>query len=404
MTFRAKIASFLEHDHTGMWVFLIASALLLASLLIGLIADNTRTWGFHFLRYFSIPLRVAFTLAGLLAATLAWRAHRVFSSDLRPSHQSAPNPLIADLAAAVLCAVIFVLFRAATPVLGDGQLWINELGEGSVPFWDRRGPLTLALYDALFQAWNAGGNLNPQRVFQAGAAVAGGITVFAWLRAARALGIPAAAALLLAALWGGVAQFFGYVELYAPMIALVSVMFWRIIVSLHDQKFCWAVPVLALAAPWFHFIALTVLPAAALYVWWGVAHRLPKFRTLSAIALVLFASAGLGYAALGWHRGTTILLPLWPRPDWSYAVLSANHLLDLANGLALILGPGIVLLFSLWRPLPKTEESPLRTILTASLLVPFAAYVMHHPQLGMARDWDIGAALLCAVPFAFFLG
>lgn len=404
MAIRPKKTSLSDQSSTQLWVFLIAYALLLAGLFIGTFVDDSRTWGFHFLRYFSWPLRIALVALGLLAAAILWRSEKNLYSSFPKIRLFSGTPLAADLVAAIVSVLLFSLLRAATPVLGDGQLWINEIANGHVPFWNRRGPLTLALYDILYRSWNSSGALAPQSVFRIGASLSGGIAVFSWLRTARILKIPALSALLFAALWGGAAQFFGYVELYASMIAIVSVMFWRIIASVHRDQFCWMVPVLALAAPGFHFIAITFLPAVALYVWWSFARRLPKFRTLLVVVLIVSTLAGLAYFALGWHRGTNILLPLWPQAGWSYAVFSGNHLLDLANGLALALGPGIVLLIALWRHSAETEKSPLRTILTASLLVPFAAYVMHNPQLGMARDWDIGAALLCSIPFALFLG
>jgi len=405
MTAAAKKTSFSDESNAHLWAFLVAYALLSAGLLIGMFIDDSRSWGFHFLRYFSSFSRVAFVAIGVAAAAIVWRSEKNLHSSFPKIRLFTGTPLAADLAAAILSVILFSLLRAATPVLGDGQLWINEIADGSVPVWNRRGPLTLALYDFLYRSWNASGNLDPQSVFRACASLAGGIAVFSWLRSARLLNVPVRDALLLAALWGGIAQFFGYVELYAPMIALVSVMLWWIIASPLHGKFCWMVPVLALAAPGFHFIAITFLPAAALYVWWSIARRLPKSRALIAMALVGFALAGILYFVLGWHHGTNILLPLWPHAGWNYAVFSGKHLFDLVNGLALSLGPGIVLLVVLWRrPLSDTEKSSVRTILTAALLVPFAAFVMHNPQLGMARDWDIGSALLCAVPFALFLG
>ncbi|MBU0508589.1 tetratricopeptide repeat protein [bacterium] len=388
-------------SQTAQWAFATACALLGVGILLGQFFPQARTWGFHFLSYYSWAAKSGFIAAGLLAAA-GIITRRKSSAFLDPASPPASSSVLNDVLIAALFGVIFYLFRAAAPVLGDGQLWINELGEGSVPFWHRRGPLTLALYDLLYTWWKSGGGIGPELVFAVSAALAGAVTVFAWLRVGRSLQVGIPVVLLIGFQWGGIAQFFGYAELYAVMIAMMSVGFALMLTGLRRGKFNVAVPILGLAAPFFHLIAVTFLPAIAAYTWWGITRRTPSVKLVTSAVAALLGIAALVYVFSGWYKGTDILLPLWPRPDWSYAALSLTHLLDLANGLALVIGPAIGILIGGWilHRFAQPTARPEPAILTLAAGVPLAAYFMHNPQLGMARDWDIGAALLCAIPFA----
>jgi cytochrome c-type biogenesis protein CcmH/NrfG len=379
-------------------------AVLATVVTFGILFPHARTWGFHFLAYYSFESRLVLAGAAALLALLSlwpsWLA--AMAARIR---QVQPHPLLFDAIFALLCGVAFYVFASAVPLLGDGQLWIDELSNPDPNIWSRRGPLTMFALDQLHHALRPLIGMDLPGVFRLTSALSGVVAVLAWLRFARAAGVGPLLALLWGFAWGGTALFFGYVELYVIMAGVLSAMLALMLISLRRGEFFLWVPLLALLAAALNYIALTFWPAVAAYVVWGVTKRPLKTKSVFFTAGGLMAVAAGAYFVTGWYRGTSILLPLWPAGlSASGYVLQPRHLVDLANGLVLACGPFLVLLCGWFvTRRDRREWSGERLILALALVFPLAAYIMHNSHLGMARDWDIGCALLLAVPFASLL-
>jgi tetratricopeptide (TPR) repeat protein len=381
--------------------FRIGFLLLALVVAAGVLFPQARTWGVHFLAYYPTGIRILIAVAAAVLAILSLfpSAAAKFAEKFRATHT---RPLLTDVIAALLCGAGFYMFASAVPLLGDGQLWINELANPERVAWVRRGPLTVIALGGVNQFFHGLFGTGEAETFRLTSSLAGVIAVFAWLHYARGIGFGLATALLWGFAWGGVVLFFGYVELYIIMAGMLCLTLAFMLNSVRQNRFSLWVPVMAIIATGFNFIAWTFWPAVGAYIWWGITRKPLKPKTVFLAIAALFFVAGIVYFILGWQHGTEILLPLWPSATSAggYA-FAPRHFVDLANGLLLSAGPLLVLLAAfLWtrhaQPFWNTE----RLLLALALIVPFAAYFMHNSGLGMARDWDIGATLLLAVPFA----
>ena len=375
-------------------------AIWLLAAVVGLIAPHGRTWGIHFLAYYPPWAATLFGLAAITCAIVAIRFARDSQPEADGSVVSAPSTAVILLVACG-AVVVFYLLCAATALLGDGQLWVQSVDLGAHEPWERRGPLTLIAYAAAFHLLKPVLGIGPAQVIAAGSSLAGGAVVAAWLWLAKHLRLPIILALAAGFAYGGVVIFFGYIEIYSLMAAAVTWMLALAAVSMRRGRPSPLVPLIWVLACGLHFIAFAFLPALLVYGWWAVSRRSVELRPalrLSAVALML---SGLAYFAFGWYRGTDTLLPLLPtESEGGYALLTLRHGLDLLNGFFFVAAPLAVLLI-LRRVVRRESGGAWRgehTLLLVSLLFPAAAYVVHHAQLGMARDWDIGAAFLPAAP------
>ena len=376
-------------------------AVLAAIVTFGVLFPHARTWGFHFLAYYSFESRLLLAGAAALLALLSLWPSWIAAAVAR-IRQVQLHPLLFDAILALLCGVAFYVFASAVPLLGDGQLWIDELSSPDADIWGRRGPLTMLALDQLHYALRPLIGMDVPGVFRLTSALSGVVAVLAWLRFARAAGVRPLTALLWGLAWGGTALFFGYVELYVIMAGVLSVMLALMLSSLRRGRFSFWVPLLSLLAAAFNYAALTFWPAVAAYVAWGITKRPLKPKAVFFTSCMFMAAAVVTYFVIGWHRGTSILLPLWPGgASASGYVFQPRHLVDLANGLVLACGSFLALLCGqLAARRGRWEWSGERLLLALALVFPLVAYIMHNSHLGMARDWDIGCALLLAVPFA----
>jgi tetratricopeptide (TPR) repeat protein len=176
---------------------------------------------------------------------------------------------------------------------------------------------------------------------------------------------------------------------------------WAIVlayISLRRERFSWLPVILGVIALFTNFLAIVFLPALAAYCYWGLRRRAPEPRVLPIFGGLTMLAAMVLYFALGWQRGTDVLLPLFPTPAWTGAVFTLRQFTDLLNTMAYTCGP-LLALFALAFGTAQVNHNPTERMLLLLLVVfPLAALIMHNPQLGMARDWDIAASLLVFIP------
>jgi hypothetical protein len=379
----------------------IGFAVLAADVLCAVFVPEARLWGLHFLNYYSLPVRIAFLVLAVLALGYGWLwKHRAGFEPRLPLRMSL-SPIQGDVIAALCCGVVFLFFSSATALLGDGQLWLNEIQAGTSDYLRNRAPFTLFLLHTLYAWLNPLTGISAMRLFGLVSILAGMLAVLGWLTLARHLRMDRLTALLLGFTWGGVALFFGYIETYVIMIAVLTWMLVLAVISLRKDKPSLFVPVLGVLAVGFNLGAAAFLPAVAAYTWRMFSRRAlrPKIVCMASLGAIILAAST--YFALGWDKGTDVLLPLVPIGSaFGDAVLSAGHLADLANVLVLTAGAfGMLLLvYAFSKRANGFHWNDEKLILLLAVAFPLAALIMHNPQLGMARDWDIAAALLLAVP------
>lgn len=377
-----------------MW---IAGGLLLASVIAGTLAPQSRLWAVHFLAYYSSGGQGLFALAALFGAAVVYWFSR---KQTAPAKSLAPSWGWQAALALAFSALAFVLLSAAVAILGDGQLWVNNVEAGAYTFSATRAPLTLLLHHGLYQWLHPLSGISGQHTFALVAVASGLATLGAWLCLARALRQSVGVTLLLGFSWGGSALFFGYVETYAVVVAALSWQAVLIYLAVRRDRFSWLPVSIGLLAPLLNLLAVVFLPTLAAYVYWGLTRR-----DLEPRKVLLWSLPGLGIAAilyfvLGWYRGTDVLLPLFATREHTGALLTLRQGIDLTNALLFVCGPLLLLFAVALAQFRRSAAKTQRSLLLLALLFPLAALVMHNPQLGMARDWDIAASLLVLVPVA----
>ena len=369
--------------------------------------SDERLWGVHFLAYLPTVAQVILTVAAVAVIAVIWKTGGFLPHPQpfpAPQGREPKNPPLPAWLLGLVAGIMFLVFRAATPLLGDGQLWLNELEAGAETNPEARAPLLLGFLKLIYPLLQDAVGMNAHRLLRLLSVFSGIATLLAWLRLGRILNVPVTLVLLTGAAWGGIALFFGYVEMYPPAVAAMSWMLVLMVSASRSGKRGEAVAAVTMGLLAFalNALAIVLMPALILFI----LHRLLgvplKPRAVaygSAVLLVICAGV---YFAFGWHGGTDILLPLLSPESTSaenpagLSVFSLRHWADLLNTLLLSVGALGVLM--LWAALRRRTAPPEWPLLLPALIFPLAALIVHNPQLGGARDWDIAATLLTVIP------
>ncbi|MBI5060063.1 hypothetical protein HZB60_09835 [candidate division KSB1 bacterium] len=406
----------------------VGGALLVAAMIAAYLWPQSRMWGVHALNY--IPLAFGIPLVLVASFLLSpWSA-----APLRKLHAwSARVPRLPALLFAGGAFALFYFRAVPAPLLGDGQLWLNELAtiaryqeqhDTDRKFPEnmernlRKEPLEILLHDAVFQ-WvrpsypqtesgpypkNAFDALQrqsreenkrkdaAQQTYRLLSALAGALVVLLTILFVRRALAPPGRALFYWIVFGSSAMllYFGYVENYAwASLALVACLFAGIVELGAGQRFPWRTWLCFALAVGFHYSMLVLFPAVLLATLLALrrATQPRPVRKLFATTGVLLALAGLAaYVYVqGWNGWFTILPLTAARSSDGYALLTLNHAVDLLNLLAL-LGLPALLLFAVRRGLASDGVSAFLLLAACSGLVYVATF---NPNLGMAVDWDL---------------
>lgn len=398
---------------------------------ITLIFPHWRLWGVHAIAF--IPQPAAITLLICTSLLLIPQLQNMILR-FRPNTNfltRVPAPVIA-----LGAGLLFYWQAVPAPLLGDGQLWLNELtlversNNEQENFKEnlnrnlRKEPLEILIHDWAFTAilpFYPNTDTRPQstalleragryqqdenrikraatQTFRVLSALAGAL--FVWMVTAFARkNIPEknrTSFLLITLGTSSLLLFFGYIEHYSWVsIAIVACLLSAIRACETNSN--WWLPIFcAILAISLHFVAITLIPAIFFLIWTALKSRgkqkenAPEKRTL--ITLTLASLAGIvGYIYLKAWNGWISVLPLIPAfANDGYAIFSINHILDLANLILLIALPAsIIAIFTLHRTISNaTAFLLLAAISGASFAFSF------NPNLGMAADWDILATAL----------
>jgi hypothetical protein len=396
----------------------LAFGALLALRLVAWRLPAERLWGlnhFAFLPDAGVALLAAF---GLFACTPAFaRLFRRIPFSGEMHGRALPVALV------LVAGALFWMLRMQTYFLGDGAAYLAEIyryirgiaGSESVLYSKGSAPVTgwiLAQFaKASYGLAGAPDRLlaNPQFAFWALGAAAGMVFVAIAWKTAKDFGREAAertALLLLLLCSAGTVFFFGYVEYYTfYYVAIAAHLYCSLRVLEGRGGLACAAGTLLLATA-FHFMAVVAWPAFALLL----LSRSPSERVralvrplpvFGAIGVVLLASGVYYFASGVATQGSRVVLSLSPfgreGAMQSYTLLSAFHLGDIVNYLFLLAAPLLVALLFLWRR-ETLRTAPVLVLLVYALFFSFLA-VFGNLGFGMARDWDINAALGLVVLF-----
>lgn len=430
--------------------FLIPFGVFFALIAYGAFSPDLRLWGINHLafyrpvfRYASLAI-VALTFLPPLATRLyRWmaRATSAMSSPIRVRRLA----LVGVFAASV---AVFLSFRSATQLLGDGQLQaklITRLAKSEdVDFayyadflaQEPVAPATNFVNFAAARALERLAGWEPVVTWQVLNAILGGMFMLLLLGFLSMSRLPTAFRILVvtaATATGGIQLFFGYIETYTPMIVAVTAYLIASFRTLHGKGGIALPTALFALAVVFHLQALLLGPSVFFLAAWVLGARRSSRHTRLLTGGVLAATV-LGALVVALASGLNrFFLPLLG-DDHLPGVLSFTHAADVLNQLALVIpiapfligtavarfrgsqvsgSPGGALApagavrtgrrpQNSKRGSAAAHDAPTDRVeisFTLLVLAPCALFLfLFRPELGMARDWD-----LFVLPAAGFL-
>lgn len=386
-----------------------------------------RLWGFNHLAFFP-PIVCYAAVMSLALSFVPFIARFAYRAALRAAgaHAAASRSVGLTIAAvlAVASVAMFYQFRAATSLLGDGQLIENsfeaaEEGHESVIMRSAKAivteeliaPGTTLLYHAAIKtgarAFKTQGPAPAMRVLNC---ILGGVFVFLLLVVARSRALGAELRVwlvVLAAFSCSILLFFGYIENYtAPYLfaALYVVTAFR---ALHRRVPLWLPIIPLVLAAYSHVHSILLIPSYVyLLIWMRARNRrgmllhywMPVFGAAAVVVIVACSSLeGMKkfFVPFG-IKGNTLLAP--------------RRFADIANELLMLLpiAPVVATMGWLGRRAERADgHDPIREKATTkdpaawlshpaewqfvgTILVACGLYVFFfRPEIGMARDWDL---------------
>jgi tetratricopeptide (TPR) repeat protein len=388
-----------------------------------------RVWGLNQWAFWgdAVPWIMA-----LVLAPLPWLAPRVLAWMQRGGEKSTSPPRATTLppgaasptppgsrgtlpivAVAVVSGAIFWLFRAKLHFLGDGYQSLSLLAKDP-PFVKGTAPLLQFVLPRLRTFLGTDAEAAALAAYQIVSITSGivfmvGTVWFA--RFAFSQRVDRILFFALCATSGSMLLFFGYVENYAPFVALTAVTCFTAVAALEGKiRKPWvllpAIPMIGahafgpLAIP---AISWVLLSGSGLHRRWSA---IPQgIRAAALAALLALAGFVVFRVVKGDMQVQLALLPIsrtWYSAD-GYTLFSRAHLVDFAN-LLFQLFPGLLVvtaLFAFHRPRGHSFAA-VRTFLVLLLVPQWLAVFALDPKIGMARDWDLFA--FAGVPLVILSG
>lgn len=395
-----------------------------------------RLWGINHLAFYSPLVRVVAFLA--VASFFVPRIRRTVYRrlNLYATPLLGRLQLVHVVILSILALGLFVIFPSSTLLLGDGQYIASNVekaaGADSKTFVtylkhpDRVYPATDLLYLIASRVASKLFDSSPLAGVRFLNALLGSALIFLLITALRrsVTGSAGEIAPLLALVFfsGGIQVFFGYIEVYAPLMLVVVLYTLAVRRTLSRRSTLWAPIFCVMFGVFLHLLGLILVPSLCfLALWVGFGRQMSKRMLKSCIVLT---AATIAFPIVGMQTGAlrSFFLPLINGGD-TYGAFSRMHLIDIANELLLVF-PGALVLAAIAISTVKVGKSRtpsdknLRSMQTPVthwhqgltpdlffglfLLLPAVLFLLlFKPELGMARDWDLfvitGAGLYVSV-------
>ncbi|MFC1525239.1 tetratricopeptide repeat protein [Candidatus Latescibacterota bacterium] len=318
-------------------------------------------------------------------------------------------------------SIAFVSLSSATHLLGDGYLYLREMGESiwqTAPRTDRA-PLAFWLIRTLHQLGEPFGS-SAETTYRTYSYISGVLYLLLSLPLARILGRSRLERMTVLAFLltpGFLPLFFGYVENYSMLFPGILLYLLVALQTLRRRLPLWvAAGLLGVLIP-LHLALVTLAPSLlALAIqktdWRMVSGSSGPARwkaplsnlaclTATPIAVVVILML-IDCHPLTYMEGTggPFLLPVFGGPDFTrpYGIFSSSHLLDVFNQYLLVAPAALIVLLLLRRDgRPRDLD---RTFLLTATLFPVLFSLVANPAIGAFRDWDVLA--FAALPFTLW--
>jgi tetratricopeptide (TPR) repeat protein len=350
-----------------------------------------RTWGFHFITYYSVPVQAAFYACALAACfpALVRRIVRLFSYPFSRTVQAFLS-LRKERAFCIVavCAVpIFLLLDSKYALLGD-NFGIVERVVNNTFMPDERGSLFVLhyFYATLNSLFSIDG-INSIRIFSN---LCGGVFIYLSLRVADELGasfFEKVSVFLFYVSFCTIQHFCGYVEVYAVTVMMVPAYLYASLLCLKGKAHP-AVPAVILAgAVIMHVQCLMFSPVFIYVLYESRFKKYPLFRK-PWIWFVAFLSCAVLAAYPAYKMVIPRLMPLASGTEMT--MFSFAHLWEFLNGQLLGCGPGLFIAIGClaYAIIKKTSLTPALWFMIGSSGFVIAGLFAFRSSLGSA-DWDI---------------
>ncbi len=373
------------------------SSLTITSLIVALfvyasISGDSTLWGFNLLKFYPRWLQIS-ALALVVGVLVASGAKRQTLNEASPK----PIRFWIVVTIALLLVVSFFSFPAETTFLGDGHLRINQLRIGQLILAPE--PLDSLIHAILFRFILHPLGYQPIVTYQLVSALSGTAFLIGIWRLAKALigsSELIASQIFMSMLLissGALVLFFGYVESYSILLALLPFVITSAIHLLEGHSHRSIFIILFLLISLTHTLAAILLTPLAIIVL--VCTKSEDFamraRKIS-LSLTFVLVGGLVFlgalATLGIANVDRYFLRLLPEIDSAPALLTTNHWINLVNWSLLATLPVFPLLPSiLARVWQKTIWDDKRALIGIWLAIPALVFLMFFiPQLTAPLD------------------
>ena len=294
--------------------------------------------------------------------------------------------------ALLLFAIMFFALSTKTTYLGDGQLRINQLESGQWWLPTSLGDFFLhaALYKFIFQPLH----FTAQNCYQFFSIVCGIIFIIGSWRLAVFLYPDRRLIPFLIFISSGIlAQFFGYVESYSLLAAILPFLIISGVKAYERPANLYKFIILFIMACLIHPMAFFLFaPAVVLLMVIRLGgEKISGFNgsklllsVISILIVIAYLARSLGVAGISQY-----LVPIISAKDAPPPLLSATHWIDLFNWLVFSALP-IFILLPLILPKLKTFNFYGRGLFSIWTIISSLIFIIFYsPQLGAPRDWDL---------------
>ncbi|HUV36778.1 MAG TPA: tetratricopeptide repeat protein [Patescibacteria group bacterium] len=309
-------------------------------------------------------------------------------------------------------AALFWIFRNATHLLGDGDLWANHLLK-EIAFNE---PVSSWLYREVYRLLMG---LVPSAAIStvtsaAVLSVTAGLVFMVYAaRTARLLangGDGHGLVLIVLLSTGMMLLFFGYVETYPPLAAAIMAF------TFYGLSFTWGraaawKPIVAFAvAVVLHFSAIALLPGLGVLLWTGGGRTIDRGRYYRLLSAIVVVGLAVLWSLQRWGAFGNFFfekfLPLFPGPPRNriaYPLFSWKTLFDSFNQIMFVCPMALFLLVGFVRPSRPHDGLTRRAILFLETTAIFylLEFLVFNKNIGVSRDWDLFAAM--AIPLAMLV-
>ncbi len=348
----------------------------------------------------------------LLSAPLPWIFQRLVKA-ASPGGESVSRGALPIVAVAALSGVIFWMFRAKLHFLGDGYQSLSLLARDP-PFVKGTAPLLQLVLPRLRTFLGTDAEAAALSAYQIVSILSGVVFMVAtacFARTAFSQRVDRIFFFALCATSGAVLLFFGYVENYAPFVALTAVTCFTAVAALEGKIRKTWVLLPAIPMTCAHAFGPIAIPAIAWVLLWGSRPErrwtaIPRgIRAAALAALLTLAGFVILRVVKSNMQVQLALLPVsrtWYSAD-GYTLFSRAHVVDFVN-LVFQLFPGLLVLAALFafHPPRGASFSAVRTFFVLLLVPQWLAVFALDPKIGMARDWDLFA--FAGVPLVILSG